>query len=80
MHDRVFPHEATQDPNVLAMAEEAWVFLRLTADSTGAEPVLTGELVNRDGQRFFRQELRAGDLRARQGSDPLKNETSDDVK
>lgn len=24
MHDRVFPHEATQDPNLLAMAEEAW--------------------------------------------------------
>ncbi len=72
MHDRVFPQAATTDPNVLATVGEAWGFLRLPADSTGAEPVLTGELVNRDGQRFLRQELRAGDLRARQGSDRLK--------
>ena len=65
MHDRVFPHANVKDPNLVASAEEPWVFLRLTADSTGREPMLTGELVNRDGKRFFRQELRASDLRGR---------------
>ena len=64
MHDRVFPHAAIKDPNVIATVEEPWVFLKLTADNTGAEPVLVGELVNREGRRFFRRELRASELRA----------------
>jgi alkaline phosphatase D len=63
MHDRVNPDAAIPNPNVIASVEEPWVFLKVTADSTQADPVLTGELINRDGKRFFRQELKAGDLR-----------------
>ncbi|MSU49721.1 MAG: hypothetical protein EXS37_11660 [Opitutus sp.] len=66
MHDRVFPHANLKDPNLVASAEEAWVFLKMTADSTAGEPTLVAELVNRDGMRFFRQELRAGELRTRE--------------
>ena len=65
MHDRLIPDANRPDPKLVASAVEPWVFLKLTVDSTGTEPVLVGELMNRDGKRFFRQELKAGELKRR---------------
>jgi alkaline phosphatase D len=68
LHDRLIPTANVPDPKLVASAIEPWVFLRVVVDSTLAEPTLVGELINRDGKRFFRCELRASDLnRSSQG-------------
>lgn len=66
MHDRLIPNANRPDPNLIASAVEPWVFLKVTVDSTPRDPTLIGELMNRDGKQFFRQELRAGELRRKQ--------------
>lgn len=65
MHDRLIPNANVPNPNLMASAVEPWVFLKLTVDTTVDEPTLVGELMNREGRRFFRQALRAGELRRR---------------
>jgi alkaline phosphatase D len=62
MHDRVFPQANVPDVNLVDSAVEPWVFLKLTADNTGDEPVLVAELMNRDGKQFFRREILAREV------------------